>query len=564
MDQLPAHFRQDPSQWKDISSFMRNRQKNDTKAHYKAYQDFLHMIHDAPETGEHQKTMALELLNTITLPDFHIKSRLLQQQAVKKAAEHAKEIVRENSFVRAAALIIHAEDEIFKDITEQQPEAANQQVKGVVRKRIRTEESSSMFCEPWGSLMKIMHEVLRHGRSDTSVPSGDTLSETCKALYTYICAYLEDNKTALQHEKDLLVALSGIINLRTHDTADMFGRRLINDIEESAPQARPDGSIADILQLLKNILVNHDIQYLRDEISILDAKRVHKVRRGEHVEPSLKIVLDVIRFLADKIIAGNFGDSEHAVVSTWKGVLDIISGGLLNFEAGELTSDATKEIRVLQEQEFSGTSKSVCGRKLDLQLLFDGMELNNSEFKAVGVDVEENKKQSRKNIRINKAIMVYLQRHAKFDFQDGNYLVFLYVSGYTGTIVYLRRYKDIHVSGLLSRMAIKLPFDEKGMKTFLDGQSLGWLLTYVQHLCSMQEEVEDAQIQATDNSFLQEERITPPSTPRMLDVIVMNTPKKKGPVVASTQLYQSGRTASNASTSSTGKSVARQESALDN
>ncbi|KAG0247855.1 hypothetical protein BG011_000803, partial [Mortierella polycephala] len=526
---------------------MRNRQKSDAKAHYKAYRGFLHMIYDASVTEEHQKAMALELLDTITLPDFQIKSGLLQQQATKRAAEHAKETVRENSFARAAALIIHAEDELFNDIT-------NQQVKEVARKRTRTEEASSFFCEPWGSLMKIMHEVLRHGRSDTPVPSGDALSATCKALYTYICAYLEDNKTALQHEKDLLVALSGIINLRAPDSRDMFGRRLINDIEKSAPQARPDDSVIDTLQLLKNILIEHDINHLRDEISILDAKRVHKARRGEHVEPSLKIALDVVRFLVDKIIARTFGDSEHAVVSTWKGVLDIISEGLLKFETGELTSDATKEIRILQEQEFSGTSKSVCGRKLDLQLLFDGMELNNSEFKAVGVDVEENKKQSRKNIRINKAIMVYLQRHAKFDFQNGEYLVFLDVSGYTGTIVYLRRYKDIHVSGLLSRMAIRLPLDEKGLKAFLGGQSLGWLLTYVQHLCSMQEEFEEAQIQAMDNSFLQQERITPPSTPRMLDVIVMNTPKKKGPLVATTHLYQAGRAASSASTSSAGKS----------
>ncbi|KAK5816413.1 hypothetical protein F5H01DRAFT_404997 [Linnemannia elongata] len=118
---------------------------------------------------------------------------------------------------------------------------------------------------------------------------------------------------------------------------------------------------------------------------------------------------------------------------------------------------------------------------MDLHLHIDGLELNNSEFKGVGVDIEENKRQSRRNIRINKAIMVYLQRHAKFDFKNDDYLVFLDVSGYTGAIVYLRRYEDIHVSGLLSRVAIKLPVDEKGLKAFLSGQSLGWLFTYVSY-----------------------------------------------------------------------------------
>ncbi|KAF9342435.1 hypothetical protein BGX26_007533, partial [Mortierella sp. AD094] len=303
--------------------------------------------------------------------------------------------------------------------------------------------------------------------------------------------------------------------------------RLINDIEASAPKAQPDDNINTTLQSLSEILSKSGIYYLRDEISILDAERIGKVRRGEQTDPWQKIVLDVVRFLADKIIAGTFGNTEHAVVSTWKSVLDFISEGLLKLETGELTSDATKEIRILQEQEFSGTSKGVCGRKMDLHLHLDGLELNNSEFKAMGVDIEENKRQSRRNIRINKAIMVYLQRHAKFDFQNDDYLVFLDVSGYTGAIVYLRRYEDIHVSGLLSRMAIKLPVDEKGSKAFLTGQSLGWLFTYVQLLRSMQQEVEDMQEQALDESFLQQERITPPLQPRALDAIVMNSPKKR-------------------------------------
>ncbi|KAG0351236.1 hypothetical protein BGZ54_003350 [Gamsiella multidivaricata] len=227
--------------------------------------------------------------------------------------------------------------------------------------------------------MKIMHDILRHGQSDTPIPSGDNLSLTRKALYTYICANLEDRKTALQHEQGLLVALPG----------GHVRHALINDIEESA--------------LL-------------------------------HIQPN------PVYFI------------------TWKAVLDFISEGLFKFETGELTSNATKEIRTLQEQEFSRASKGVCGRKMDLHLHFDSLELNNSEFKAVGVDIEENKKQSRKNIRINKAIMDYLQRHAKFDLQNGDYMVFLDVSGYTSTIVYLRRYEDIYVPGLLSRVAIKLPF----------------------------------------------------------------------------------------------------------
>ncbi|KAG0327463.1 hypothetical protein BG004_002764 [Podila humilis] len=132
---------------------------------------------------------------------------------------------------------------------------------------------------------------------------------------------------------------------------------------------------------------------------------------------------------------------------------------------------------------------------MDLYLDLDNLELNNSEFKAVGVDIEENKKQSRKNIRINKSIMVYLQRHAKVDFGDEDYVVFLDVSGYTGAIVYLRRFGDVHVSGLLSPVAIKLPVDVKGLKSFLSGQSLGWLFTYV--VASKEPWLEDRELPQT-------------------------------------------------------------------
>ncbi|KAF9342918.1 hypothetical protein BGX26_006620, partial [Mortierella sp. AD094] len=255
--------------------------------------------------GDIEKTIALELLNTITLPDFQVESHLMKKQAAIRVAGHAKKKVHENSFASAAALIIHAEDELVKDITKRHVPTASPQEKEFVQKRVRNEvpEASSFFSEPWGSLMKVMHDVVRYGQSDTPIPFGDNLSVTCKAFYTYICAHLEDGKAVLRHEKDLLVAMSGAINLRAAGTKDIFGMRLINNIEASAPG-----------------------------ISILDAERVGKVRRGEQMDPLQKVVLDVVRFLADKIIAGTFGSTEHAVVSTWKSVLDFILEGLLKLE----------------------------------------------------------------------------------------------------------------------------------------------------------------------------------------------------------------------------------------
>ncbi|KAF9899763.1 hypothetical protein EC991_008341 [Linnemannia zychae] len=100
---------------------MSRRPKSDAKAHFKAFRGFLQLIHDASEVEDIRKATALELLNTITLPDFQVESYLMKKQAARRIAGHAKEKVRENSFTSAAALIIHAEDELVKDITVRQP-----------------------------------------------------------------------------------------------------------------------------------------------------------------------------------------------------------------------------------------------------------------------------------------------------------------------------------------------------------------------------------------------------------------------------------------------------------
>jgi hypothetical protein len=54
----------------------------------------------------------------------------------------------------------------------------------------------------------------------------------------------------------------------------------------------------------------------------------------------------------------------------------------------------------------------------------------------------------------------------------------------------------------------------------------------------MQQEVEDMQTQALDESFLLQERITPPLQPRDLDVIVMNSPKKKRNTASQNASYE--------------------------
>lgn len=104
-----------------------------------------------------------------------------------------------------------------------------------------------------------------------------------------------DREEVLQHDKDLLVELSGIINLCA---AKYFDALLIKDVEVSASKAQPDGRIEITFRSLNEILDKNGIEYLRDEITILDAERVAMVRQGIHIYGSmLKVVLDIVRSL---------------------------------------------------------------------------------------------------------------------------------------------------------------------------------------------------------------------------------------------------------------------------
>ncbi|KAI8357083.1 hypothetical protein B0O80DRAFT_305969 [Mortierella sp. GBAus27b] len=315
MDRLPRHFRRSPSEWNDIGNFINTRARNNSRGHFKSFQNYLKLIANASDATEDQKAAAVDLMETITLPEFQVQLRLAEQRAKASADDHSKTIVRENSFTCARTLIIHAESEIVKSITgqpsnrqvggqssqtsNQQPQASTEQGKQH-RKRSRSDELeiSSFFSEPWGSLIKILHDRLRCGVSNTSIPPGVDLSVPSKALYTFIRAHLQDDKDLTEHEQDLLVALSGVINLRVPNAREIYGVRLINNIEALAPAAQPDTSISPTLKSLKDILDKNGLRYLRDEISLLDTERILKVRRGEHVEPSLKVVLDVVRFLS--------------------------------------------------------------------------------------------------------------------------------------------------------------------------------------------------------------------------------------------------------------------------
>ena len=62
--------------------------------------------------------------------------------------------------------------------------------------------------------------------------------------------------------------------------------------------------------------------------------------------------------------------------------------------------EASKTLRREQSREFGDLTEA--GRKIDLALCYDGVELSNMEFKRAGVTPRDVTMQCRKNIRLGR------------------------------------------------------------------------------------------------------------------------------------------------------------------
>ena len=225
-----------------------------------------------------------------------------------------------NAVVTAASMIVQAQNGIAKTFSGKQSLVAGGSKQQMVSldekaldpqtmtsdqrknkgKRSRTTEQdgakAACFQEPWGSLLRRLHEMLRDKRSDTPLPSGDGLSPTQLVLFKFICAHLQDVNDVVLNEKDLLLSLSGVVNLRDSTAQDKYGRRLISTMETSAPRPRPFSGVNESLVTMSMALCNEGITGLQDKISIMDAERVANEKKAPS-DPTLKITLDVVRFL---------------------------------------------------------------------------------------------------------------------------------------------------------------------------------------------------------------------------------------------------------------------------
>ncbi|KAF9994445.1 hypothetical protein BGZ80_007806, partial [Entomortierella chlamydospora] len=238
-------------------------------------------------------------------------------------------------------------------------------------------------------------------------------------------------------DKDVLVALSGIVNtllpvaLQTFTIASTVkSQSLLPELTQRQP------AVEDLLRDLLSALcpgISED-PYTEPTLWGLQG-RVWELlsQMGKGTEPKSKdekvrlAVLMIINHLCGMISSNQLSPptSEHVSVSVWSFTMGLLFGGQAIrviptdtnpvMSTGELGSSATKNARLLVENEFGTTTKYVCGRKVDLSVrIFADFSWENEisiyEFKSGTVADDSCEQQQRKAVRLNAAILLELEK----------------------------------------------------------------------------------------------------------------------------------------------------------
>ncbi|KAF9150700.1 hypothetical protein BGX20_005611, partial [Mortierella sp. AD010] len=273
-------------------------------------------------------------------------------------------------------------------------------------------------------------------------------------------------------EKDVFVAMSGVVNARMDGARDVFGEEVVNLIE--AQCLRPD--IVNPSEQLKAILDPLQEAFRAGETG----KMLDVVEAALGVEACIK--------------KPSKSMSEGELVEVWTYVLNALAGSKLSLRSGELTSKATRWQRLLMKQEYDmDPGQATYGRKLDLQCRVGELELNNSEFKADTIPPSQVEVQYRKNLRVNQAMMLYLKEQIDMPLQDLDVLA-LDVHGLSAVMFALKYNGEVFVSSLATKHMLRLPDSPASWRQFLRGNTLSVLLAYVEHLLDLSHRIEDQEL----------------------------------------------------------------------
>ncbi|KAF9178095.1 hypothetical protein BGZ51_007754 [Haplosporangium sp. Z 767] len=400
-------------------------------------------------------------------------------------------------------------------------------------KRPPKRKRESTIAEPWRTLIS---NVLRKIKGESVTMAAELphpMSEYTQILYKFIVNQLKEKERLCQvDEKDLLMERAN----------EILGQDIVAKIKNACerPSMNDPTRIPGLLDCLAPLRQAFDaggIQGLKIEVECGLFEQAMAQRSGKQPNALMVKVLDAIRHLC--ITSPSDKTCEAELVSIWKYILDSLSGRDLDLQSGELTSKATKWQRMLLKLECKiGTGAATYGRKVDLQCRMGTWELNNSEFKTSSASDIQAAVQYRKNLRINQAMMLYLQEKIAMPLADLEVLA-LDVRGHRGVVLSLKYSDDVFISSLASDRPLRLPDTPFTWKQFLNGETLAVLFNYVEHLKTVRDKVE-ARVEEVkeEQAFKPSHQVTPPNADlRVLADFTFLTPTKTDKSSVRTELH---------------------------
>ncbi|KAK3808267.1 MAG: hypothetical protein J3Q66DRAFT_416783 [Benniella sp.] len=196
-----------------------------------------------------------------------------------------------------------------------------------------------------------------------------------------------------------------------------------------------------------------------------------------------KKVLEVVSYLCSVITSKELepSTSEDVFVSAWSHALNVFFDS--NLVRG-IPQSASKVARLATEKEHGVSTKHIGGRKVDISIRVEwkgawDTEIAVFEFETEDADDVSCKRQQRKSVRLNAAILLVLETRG-LDASE-YFPVIAEGKGNAVNFYTLRRYEDIHGAGRTTKQTATLPGCSYGMKIWLKSDSLHLILALVDH-----------------------------------------------------------------------------------
>ncbi|GJJ67730.1 hypothetical protein EMPS_00076 [Entomortierella parvispora] len=324
--------------------------------------------------------------------------------------------------------------------------------------------SKTKIREPWHSLIEAALTLYDGWEVDLPQVETEHTQESGKRSKLYQLALLHlRNAQSLQNQakfdkshcldyKDAFVALSGVWNTYSSTANSVFGQNSTEEVKAMCHIQSLDE---------KNTVLGEITDSMLDKTSSLE-EMLDETYHLQIAYPTYRRVIDVIQILIRNIVKplhGSKAPSEADCLAVWSSIfqegLPLSSHLSLNLGEQGCSASALSKSKLADVFEM-GTMP----RKCDGLLSVDSFEIGNFEFKRASAPKLEAACQLRKTIKINKSILLELDKHGL------ECPPLLSVHGMTAIVFTIKKWDDIWVAGKASS-TIVLPSTLDEFRYFL-------------------------------------------------------------------------------------------------